>query len=69
MFCRMHRSSPAEQAGKLQELQWEVRGDRDEGLGAAEGSKQRIKDVVSCVFLELALAAAGRTVNRALRQR
>lgn len=49
----MHRSSPAEQAGKLQELQGEVRGDRDEGLGASEGSKQRFKDVVSCVFLEL----------------
>lgn len=61
--------APAEQAGKLQELQGEVRGDRDEGLGASEGSKQRFKDVVSCVFLELALAAARKTVYRALRQR
>lgn len=30
-------------------------------LGAAESSKQGIEDVVSCVFLELSLAAVGRT--------
>lgn len=34
---------------------------------AAERSKQGIKDVVSCVFLQLTLAAAGRTVHWALR--
>lgn len=65
----MHRSSPAEWAGKPQELQSEVRSGRNEELGAVGGLKERVKDGVSCVFLELPSAAVGRTVLQDLRQR